>query len=273
MCVHDLIYDVGLHRGEDTAYYLRKGYRVVAFEANPDLVQHCRQRFATELCSGQLEIIEGAIADTNARSITFYEHPYMSVWGTTDTMWVERNASNVTAIEVPVVRFRSHLERTGTPYFVKIDIEGADDICLSTLVAMNARPVFMSIEAEKVRFDRLQTQLTAMEQLGFDRFAAVQQADMNKHMIETRTRSGEPFTYRFEADSSGGFGCDIARWMSREELEHVYRPIFRRYRVLGDDALINRTQVGFRLRSRLARRLGRPLPGWYDTHAARSSRV
>ena len=30
----DLIYDVGMHRGEDTAFYLRKGFRVVAVEAD-----------------------------------------------------------------------------------------------------------------------------------------------------------------------------------------------------------------------------------------------
>lgn len=47
--VEDLIYDVGFNRGEDTAYYLRKGYRVVAFEANPDLVQEGAARFEREL--------------------------------------------------------------------------------------------------------------------------------------------------------------------------------------------------------------------------------
>ena len=34
----ELIYDVGMNTGDDTAYYLNRGYRVVAIEANPDLV-------------------------------------------------------------------------------------------------------------------------------------------------------------------------------------------------------------------------------------------
>lgn len=34
----NLIYDVGLHRGEDTDFYLKKGFHVVALEANPELV-------------------------------------------------------------------------------------------------------------------------------------------------------------------------------------------------------------------------------------------
>ena len=42
----DLIYDVGLNTGQDTDYYLKKGYRVVAFEAEPRNVEYCRERFA-----------------------------------------------------------------------------------------------------------------------------------------------------------------------------------------------------------------------------------
>ena len=38
----DLIYDVGFHHGEDTAYYLKKGFRVVAFEAHPRLAEKGR---------------------------------------------------------------------------------------------------------------------------------------------------------------------------------------------------------------------------------------
>jgi hypothetical protein len=33
----DLIYDIGLHKGEDSEFYLKKGFRVVAIEALPSL--------------------------------------------------------------------------------------------------------------------------------------------------------------------------------------------------------------------------------------------
>ena len=46
-CVReDLIFDVGLHKGEDAAYYLRKGFRVVGIDANPDLIEWNKKRFA-----------------------------------------------------------------------------------------------------------------------------------------------------------------------------------------------------------------------------------
>ena len=49
----DLIYDVGLHKGEDAEFYLRKGFRVVAFEADPDLIAFCRERLKEFIDQGQ----------------------------------------------------------------------------------------------------------------------------------------------------------------------------------------------------------------------------
>jgi hypothetical protein len=57
----DLVYDVGMSRGEDTEFYLKKGYRVVGFEADPLLLDRCRRRFATALAGGQLNIVAGVI--------------------------------------------------------------------------------------------------------------------------------------------------------------------------------------------------------------------
>ncbi len=42
----DLIYDIGIHNGDDTAYYLSRGYRVVAVDANPLMMDAARQKFA-----------------------------------------------------------------------------------------------------------------------------------------------------------------------------------------------------------------------------------
>jgi hypothetical protein len=44
--VPNLVLDVGMHNGDDTAYYLASGYDVVAVEANPTLCASARDRFA-----------------------------------------------------------------------------------------------------------------------------------------------------------------------------------------------------------------------------------
>ena len=45
----DLIFDVGLHHGDDAAYYLSKGFRVVGIEANPQLAERCGRKGELEL--------------------------------------------------------------------------------------------------------------------------------------------------------------------------------------------------------------------------------
>ena len=58
-----LVFDVGMHRGEDTAYYLHKGFRVVGVEANPAMAGHLRSRFRLEIASGALQLLEIGVAE------------------------------------------------------------------------------------------------------------------------------------------------------------------------------------------------------------------
>jgi hypothetical protein len=43
-----LVFDIGLHNGDDTSYYLDLGYRVVGVEANPLLASRCTQQLIAE---------------------------------------------------------------------------------------------------------------------------------------------------------------------------------------------------------------------------------
>ena len=132
---NDLIYDVGMHKGEDTEFYLRKGFRVVAFEADPELVVYCKERHRHFLDTGQLVIVEGATVDQNSNDIgrkaTFYKNRDNSVWGTVHTDWAKRNerlGTSSVSVEVDVIDFARVLQQTGMPHYMKIDIEGADMI-------------------------------------------------------------------------------------------------------------------------------------------------
>ena len=58
-----LVYDVGVHRGDDTAYYLHKGFRVVGVEANPAMADHLRNRFKSEIAAGALQLLEVGVAE------------------------------------------------------------------------------------------------------------------------------------------------------------------------------------------------------------------
>ena len=58
-----LVYDVSMHRGDDTAYYLHKGFRVVGVEANPAMAVHLRDRFKSEIATGALQLLEVGVAE------------------------------------------------------------------------------------------------------------------------------------------------------------------------------------------------------------------
>jgi FkbM family methyltransferase len=269
-CTRDLIYDVGLHRGEDSAYYLALGYRVVGFEANPELVSHCRQRFAREIADGSFILVDGAVTAGSAGRVTFFQHPD-SVLGTTSTTWARRNErlGDTQAIEVPAIDFATCLREFGVPHFLKVDIEGADRLCLDAFRTVSERPAYLSLESEKVDFDALVEEFDMLTNLGYDRFAVVQQAGISR--IENATRiDGSHMSYTFERDASGPFGQDVAPWLSRDEALARYRSIFRLYRLLGDHSWVRRTRTTRTILIRTGHLLGLPLPGWYDTHAMRT---
>jgi len=273
--VRDLVFDVGLHRGEDTAYYLALGYRVVAFEANPELVAECRQRFARQVADGRLTIVEGAITDSDAETITFYRHSELSVWGTTDPEWAARNeqigASR--SITVPTVSFPEQLERHGVPYYLKVDIEGADTLCLESLRQAPATPVYASIEADLSDLSTIQSELDLLESLGFDSFAAVQQGTIPGRRIETTGLDGARVNHEFVLNASGPFGADVDGWGTRSETDERYRRIVRRYRRFDHRSPIGRFALGRHLLHVTGRVIGVPLPGWCDTHARRTAAI
>ncbi len=268
--VDDLIYDVGMHKGEDTAYYLAKGYRVVAFEANGDLVAHCRERFSTEIAQGRLRLIEGAITDSGQSTVRFYKHP-LSAWGTTQDELLDRNlmVAPSEAVDVPAVDFGRVLRETGMPCFMKIDIEGSDMVCLRALLEFDPRPRWLSIESDKIKWSGIEEEFAMLDRLGYDRFAVVQQGTIPGSEIKTQTLDGRWFTFRFEEDSSGAFGPDVGPWMNRGAAIWRYRRVFLGYRLLGGESLLRRTRVGRMIHGAAIRRMDRPIPGWFDTHATR----
>ncbi len=264
-----LIFDVGVHRGEDSAYYLALGYDVVGFEADPDLLAYCRRRFARELQDGRLTLVEGAITTEAANTVTFFRHPN-SVFGTTSPDWADRNkhVGSSEIVTVPAVNFAERLREFGVPFYLKVDIEGADKECFEALRGLTARPMYVSLESEKVDFEALIGEFDMLSELGYERFAVVQQADISQVDRATRIDGGS-MTFKFERHTSGPFGPDVGPWLTRDQAIARYRRIFRGYRLVGDHSWARRSRLRRTILIRTGHVLRRPLPGWYDTHAMR----
>jgi hypothetical protein len=158
--------------------------------------------------------------------------------------------------------------RYGIPYYLKVDIEGADLVVLETLLRFEGRPQFLSIESEKVDFSRLEAEFRLLADLGYKKFKPVQQQLIPGSLIRTRNLSGDEFNHRFEMDASGPFGDDLLPpWLNYDECLREYKRIFQRYGMFGDSSFFARGK-GQRLKDMLEKLYKRPLAGWYDTHAA-----
>jgi FkbM family methyltransferase len=273
----DTIYDVGLHKGEDTAFYLRKGYRVVAIEASSELVERASQRFADAVASGRLHLIHGAVAPAAAGDkIIFYQNPGQPVWGTTKAEWAGRNAqlgfpshqTVVDRIDMADV-YRCH----GVPFYLKVDVEGVDRLVLEELKSFPERPQYVSLESEKVDFSELKAEMELLRSLGYTKFKVVQQQTIPGTSITTHSRDGHPFEHEFDAHASGPFGDDLPEpWLNHDQALDEYKAVFRRYRHFGDSSLIRKIPVKARRILTKLYRIGTgdraPLPGWFDTHAS-----
>lgn len=259
----DLIFDVGTHLGEDTEFYLKKGFRVIAIEADPLHCARVAERFAHAVAERRLIILNVAITKEPG-PIQFYRNLDMSVWGTVHGNWVERNRgtrSEVIEIDgVPMERiFRDH----GIPYYLKVDIEGSDLLCVEALRSVPTRPRYISIESNKLSLRGVGRELDLLAELGYGGFKVVPQHEVAGQRPPKPCREGRAVDHVFNEGSSGLFGEEApGRWTDASSALKTYRSIFWRYRLVGDDPLIK----SWRVRTALQRHFGLTA-GWYDTHA------
>jgi FkbM family methyltransferase len=263
----DLIMDVGMHTGQDTEFYIAKGFRVAAVEANPDLANRAKTRFANYLADGRLRIYNVAIAD-HAGPVRFWVNDQKDDWGTINAGFAQRNAkSGTTAHEITVesVRFEDILDECGTPYYLKIDIEGSDLLCLNAL-RRRELPKYLSFEAEVDSMDQVFNQLSVLWNLGYRQFKFVNQGLNRRIRCPEPAREGQYVDARFDDFSSGLFGEELSgKWLSADEAIGAARPLVRDQRYFGLNAPYSRSLWGRAYRG-FRRLTGNPV-AWYDIHA------
>ena len=215
--------------------------------------------------------------ETKGRTIKFYKNKVKSVWGTIVGDWAHRNEFRGTSneiIEVPVVDFLDSLKRYGIPHYMKIDIEGMDTVCLKALMSFEQKPAYVSIESEKISFEKLIEELHLLTRLGYEKFKAIQQFGIQNQAEPHPSKEGCYVGYQFQKGSSGLFGEDLpGEWKDYKKIVRQYKSIFLQYRLFGDFGILRGHFIGKVLHKVLTRYLRKPIPGWYDTHAKHSTIV
>jgi FkbM family methyltransferase len=239
--IRDLIYDVGMGNGDDSAYYLSKGFRVVAIEANPSLAERARERFAPQIATGRMVILNVGVREDEGEA-EFWICDDQSDWSSFNRALAARAGSPHHAVTVRCRDFGTVLEEYGIPFYCKIDIEGADRLCLRRLLATGARPEFLSIEMCHERGDE---DLGTLHELGYNGFKIIDQLrrctpserlyrvlshfglggrvffELINRGVRGRRRDG---SWRFPVGSSGPFGeATPGRWLQYDDALRVWR--------------------------------------------------
>ncbi len=268
-----IIYDVGMNRGEDTDFYLKRGFNVVGVEANPALVDELHERFAKEVTSGRLHIVGKAINSRSGRA-RFAVNRVHSNFGTLQDEFVSRNNAigcESDFIEVECIMFEEVLREYGIPYYMKIDIEGCEMLCLEALRGFGNHPTYISLEScvatPGCGIRDTIAELRVLRELGYSRFKYVDQARI-AGSVRHLSLEGEPITHTFPRISSGPFGAETpGSWNSARST--AIRGIALRLvdDLCGHSGRLYGSRGVWRLR-RLRHRLTGHLEHWYDLHAA-----
>jgi FkbM family methyltransferase len=280
-----LIVDVGMSTGEDTEFYLAKGFRVLAIEANPDLVSEVGDRLRQYITDGRLTIVHAAVAETPGE-LEFHISE--------DAGWSSVNAARAgsalnvpsRSIRVPAERLDLILNGHGTPYYVKIDIEGADAVAVRALQRLPAPPTFVSFESDLLAPDETIELLDLLVRLGYRRFKLVNQALNETLRCPDPPLEGAYVDVRFSGQMSGPFGKESpGDWVDRNTVRDQFLEISRRQaarasyaetgRVLGVPMGRLHRQLKWAynvkpvkiLRTRWASWRGTEVGGWFDIHA------
>jgi len=271
----ELIYDIGMHDGDDSKFYLRKGFRVVAVEADPETCRATAERLPTFIATKQLTIVNRAIAPARG-PVTFYRSKTPG-WGTIVDEWDADNAARGVPSEpitVEGITLADLVAEYGDAFYMKLDIEGMDRRALETLAETSVRPRYVSMETSFARdpsFEAVQGDFELLAKLGYDRFKIIDQVHVEDQLSPDPPLAGCFVPVRFTSGASGLFGEESpGPWLTREcALDEFARLIRRKWL----DIRLYRNMRYYLLYCKIMFRLtGRyPNLGWYDIHAKHST--
>jgi FkbM family methyltransferase len=236
----NMIFDIGMHRGLDSQFYLQKGFRVVGVEADASLCAHASDRLSSYVRRGDLTVVNKAIAPPELREARFFVNPQKDDWGSLYRNVAEKGMYNAIEITVQTTTLSQLFEEFGVPYYLKSDIEGADMLVLKQLRDSGERPRFISIEADSLEF------LDILEACGYERVQLVNQWCHFAIACPHPAREGCYIDVPLNNEMSGLFGRELNpdKWLTFDEARKRYGAW--KYAHDSDDMLA---------------------PGWLDFHA------
>lgn len=226
-----VIFDIGMHKGQDSQFYLKQGYKVIAVEANPILAKKNSIKFKDYIEREQLIIENVGMADKKG-ILPFYINHSLSEWSSFNKEYGSRRGK-FEVVNIECITVNDLFEKYGIPYYIKVDIEGYDYYVINNLPG-NKVP-YVSCEFTDIEL------LDELKEKGYNKFKMISQGDnfkpfdLKKHStkwfpkylhykngIIMRIQDFIPLSIH-PYSSSGPFGEDTkGDWKGYEEIRQAY---------------------------------------------------
>jgi len=236
----DLIFDLGLHKGFDSEFYLKKGFRVVGLEAVPELAAISAERLGS--WGSRMTIVNKALFDRVGENVNFYTVPNKDDWGSLNRDTAEKGVETAVEIVVETINLSWLFDTFGIPRYIKCDMEGGDIIFRKQLLEEHRRPRFISLEMNDG------DEGSILKAAGYDVGQIVNQWMHPFHKAPNPSREGDFIPTVFTGEMSGLFGLDLMpqKWVDLELIADIYTKWMTLRKI--DPELV---------------------PGWLDLHVAR----
>jgi FkbM family methyltransferase len=245
----NLIIDVGMHRAEDTDYYLKKGYNVIAIDADPQLINLASIKYKNYIDTQHLKLLNFAISDKDDEKVNFNLGD-KSAWNSLNPNITNRENQLNNSVSVKTKKLSTILQNYGVPYYCKIDIEGYDNVALATLKDLKEIPNYISVETEcigkneKISETEALATLNTLHSLGYKYFKLVEQVSLtvlsedvfyngtkmffykffSKYNLPVgnRRKLYKKLNYKFANGATGPFGDDLeGTWMNYDQATNI----------------------------------------------------
>jgi hypothetical protein len=110
---------------------------------------------------------------------------------------------------------RDLLKQYGCPGYLKVDIEGADLLCVRALEHSDVRPKYVSIESSKTSWRDLLDEFRTLEKLGYTTFQVVDQCTHRSGQFRTLSGGSIPHSSPSGGGRSAMHSKDLAEQVRR----------------------------------------------------------
>lgn len=228
----NLIFDIGMSEGNDTAYYLEKGFDVIGIEADPVVYEGLLKRFSSEIANRKLIIFNRAVSGSDGETLTFWRNEAAQGLSSLKKHVDPGYDKSLKKYDVTSMNWCGIIAIAGTPHYCKIDVEGAERSFLDSMLSMDSRPTYISSEIHS--FEPIE----ALYGLGYRRFKIVDQNILHTFL----PLPNPPLEGLFVQNpnwhhASGPFGKELLgeKWLNFSEVAAVYDILqrLRKYRTVN----------------------------------------